>query len=156
MSLFRNLRDISHLSLRLSTLAVLVGLMAGFSNVLEAIELKSEREQQAGSSTKKVTGDKVGSARNGTGSRNPRAGKELFEKHCVTCHGPRGRGDGLEIAGATVADLSSPATQRKLNVDLLATIHEGQSGKVMPSWKYRLSKEQSIDVLAYVRTLRRK
>jgi mono/diheme cytochrome c family protein len=84
-----------------------------------------------------------------------RAGKVLFEKHCVTCHGPRGRGDGLEIAGATVADLSSPTTQRKLNVDLLATIHEGRPGRVMPSWKYRLSKEQSIDVLAYIRTLRK-
>lgn len=84
-----------------------------------------------------------------------RAGKVLFEKHCVTCHGPRGRGDGLEIAGATVADLSAAATQRKLNVDLLTTIHEGRPGKVMPSWEYRLSKEQSIDVLAYIRTLRK-
>jgi len=84
------------------------------------------------------------------------AGKALFEKYCVTCHGPRGRGDGLEIAGATVADLSSAATQRKLNVDLLTTIHEGRPGKVMPSWKWRLSEEQSKNVLAYVRTLRRK
>ncbi len=84
------------------------------------------------------------------------AGKVLFDQHCVTCHGPKGRGDGLEIAGATVADLSSPKTQRKLNVDLLATIHEGRPGKVMPSWGYRLSKEQARNVLAYVRTLSRK
>ncbi|OQW30566.1 MAG: hypothetical protein A4E19_09665 [Nitrospira sp. SG-bin1] len=85
-----------------------------------------------------------------------RMGKVLFDQHCVTCHGPKGRGDGLEIAGATVADLSSPTTQRKLNTDLLATIHDGRPGKVMPSWGYRLSKEQSRDVLAYIRTLRRK
>jgi len=84
------------------------------------------------------------------------AGQVLFNQHCATCHGPKGRGDGLEIAGATVADLSSPATQRKLSADLLATIHEGRPGKVMPSWDYRLSKEQSKDVLAYVRTLKRK
>ena len=87
---------------------------------------------------------------------NARMGKILFDRHCVTCHGPRGRGDGLEIAGATVADLSSPRTQRKLNVDLLVTIHEGRPGKVMPSWEYRLSKVQSNDILAYIRTLRRK
>lgn len=87
---------------------------------------------------------------------NAQAGKILFDQHCVTCHGPRGRGDGLEIAGASVADLSSPTTQRKLSADLLTTIHEGRPGKVMPSWDYRLSKEQSRDVLAYVRTLRRK
>lgn len=85
-----------------------------------------------------------------------RAGKVLFNQHCVTCHGLKGRGDGLQIAGATIADLSSPATQRKLNVDLLTTIHEGRPGRVMPSWEYRLSKEQTRDVLAYIRTLRRK
>ncbi len=84
------------------------------------------------------------------------AGKVLFSQHCMTCHGPKGRGDGLQIAGATVADLSSPTTQRKLNVDLLTTIHEGRPGRVMPSWEYRLSKEQTRDVLAYIRTLRRK
>jgi mono/diheme cytochrome c family protein len=156
MTSFGNLREIRHLSLRLSTLVMLIGLMAGFPNVLDAIDSGSEREQQAGSPAKKVTGDKVGSARNGTVSGDPRAGKELFEKHCVTCHGPRGRGDGLEIAGATVADLSSAATQRKLNVDLLTTIHEGRPGKVMPSWKWRLSEQQSKDVVAYIRTLKRK
>jgi len=85
-----------------------------------------------------------------------RPGKVLFNQHCVTCHGLKGRGDGLQIAGATVADLSSPATQRKLNVDLLTTIHEGRPGRVMPSWEYRLSQEQTRDVLAYIRTLRRK
>lgn len=84
-----------------------------------------------------------------------RAGKTLFEKHCALCHGPRGKGDGLEIAGANVADLSSPATQRKLNVDLLKTMHEGRPGKVMPTWKSRLSDKQLHDVLAYVRTLRK-
>lgn len=87
---------------------------------------------------------------------NAKVGKILFKQHCVTCHGPRGRGDGLEIAGATVADLSAPVTQRKLNVDLLTTIHEGRPGKVMPSWGYRLSQEQSGDILAYIRTLKRK
>lgn len=159
MTFFRNLREVRHLSLRLSTLVILIGLMTGFPNVLEAreaIDSGAGREQEAGSPAKKVTGDKVVSARNGTVSGDPRAGKDLFEKYCLTCHGPRGRGDGLEIVGATVADLSSAATQRKLNVDLLTTIHEGRPGKVMPSWKWRLSEEQSKNVLAYVRTLRRK
>ena len=84
-----------------------------------------------------------------------RAGKVLFDQHCAICHGPRGQGDGLQIAGANVADLSSPRTQRKLNVDLLTTIHEGRPGKVMPSWEYRLTVEQTKNVLAYIRTLRR-
>ena len=86
----------------------------------------------------------------GSDARN---GKSLFEKHCVLCHGPRGKGDGLEIAGANVADLSSPATQRKLNVDLLRTIHDGRPGQMMPSWKARLSDRQLHDLLAYIRSL---
>lgn len=90
-----------------------------------------------------------------TVARDVQAGKVLFEKHCVTCHGLRGRGDGIEIAGATVADLSSAATQRKLDVTLLATIHEGRPGRVMPSWNWRLSAQQTKDVLAYVRTLKK-
>jgi mono/diheme cytochrome c family protein len=86
---------------------------------------------------------------------DPRNGKSLFEQHCVLCHGPRGKGDGLEIAGAEVADLSSAATQRRLNVDLIKTIHDGRPGKVMPSWKLRLSDKQVHDVLAYIRTLQK-
>lgn len=72
-----------------------------------------------------------------------RAGKGLFEKYCVTCHGPRGKGDGLEIVGKEVADLTSAATQRKLRMDLLKTIHEGRPEKVMPSWKWRLTEQQA-------------
>lgn len=83
-----------------------------------------------------------------------RIGKGLFEQHCALCHGPLGKGDGLEIAGAEVADLSSAATQRRLNVDLIKTIHDGRPGKVMPSWKLRLSDKQVHDILAYIRTLK--
>lgn len=111
--------------------------------VTAPMEATSAQNQSAPKTSAKVEGD-------------PRAGKVLFDQHCVTCHGPKGRGDGIEIAGATVADLSSPRTQRQLDLDLLATIHEGRPGKVMPSWEYRLSKEQSRDVLAYIRTLGRK
>lgn len=84
-----------------------------------------------------------------------RVGKGLFEKHCVTCHGARGKGDGLKIVGAEVADLTSATTQRKVNIDMLKTIHEGRPEKVMPPWKWRFSAQQAKDVLAYVRTLKK-
>lgn len=88
----------------------------------------------------------------GSDARN---GKSLFEEHCVLCHGPRGKGDGLEIAGANVGDLSSPATQLKLNVELLRTIHEGRPREMMPSWKSQLFNKQLHDLLAYIRTLKK-
>lgn len=130
--------------------------VAGTWIMLLATEPTSALELWTGSIVWGVAGNHVGQGRDSTIDGDPRTGKALFEKHCVTCHGLRGRGDGLEIAGATVADLSSAATQRKLNIDLLGTIHEGRPGKVMPSWKWRLSEEQSKNVLAYVRTLKRK
>jgi mono/diheme cytochrome c family protein len=99
--------------------------------------------------------NQMGSKQDVTADGDARAGKELFGKHCATCHGPRGKGDGLKIVGAEVADLTSAATQRKLSVDMLKTIHEGRPEKVMPAWKWRLSQQQTKDVLAYIRTLKK-
>jgi mono/diheme cytochrome c family protein len=151
MTLFKNVRSTrpQYASLRIpATLFLMIG---GIPNVLDATELKSAGEPGRSS----AAGNQTGSTRDTIVDGDTRLGKGLFEKHCVTCHGPRGRGDGIEIAGANVADLSSAATQRKLDVDLLTTIHEGRPGKVMPSWKWRLSAQQAKDVLAYVRTLRK-
>jgi len=152
MTLFKNIVWI-RLSWRgFHFLATFLLTIAGISNLLEAAQSTSASERPSDSTLRNQTSP----TRSVTADGDTRAGKELFEKYCVTCHGPRGRGDGLEIAGATVADLSSAATQRKLNVDLLTTIHEGRPGKVMPAWKWRLSEEQSKSVLAYIRTLQRK
>lgn len=123
-------------------------------DVLGAPELTSAREEQKSASVN-VGRNQTGSKHDVTVDADVRAGRGLFEKHCVTCHGVRGKGDGLEIVGTEVADLTSATTQRKLSMDLLRTIHEGRSEKVMPSWKWRLSEQQAKDVLAYVRTLRK-
>jgi mono/diheme cytochrome c family protein len=151
MTLFKNMHPLRHRFGILCILPTLIPIMVGIPNVLEAAESKSAPEQRTGLAAR----NQSGSTRDNIVDGDPRTGKELFEKHCVTCHGSRGRGDGIEIARANVADLSSAATQRKLSVDLLTTIHEGRPGKVMPSWKWRLSEEQSKSVLAYIRTLRR-
>lgn len=132
-------------------LATFLLMMAGTSNLLEAAQSNPTSERPSGSTSHKQSDSKGGIILDG----DVRVGKGLFDKHCVTCHGPRGKGDGLEIIGAQVADLTSATTQRKLNMDLLKTIHEGRPEKVMPSWKWRLSEQQAKDVLAYVRALRK-
>jgi mono/diheme cytochrome c family protein len=78
-------------------------------------------------------------------------GKMLFRKHCAGCHGKAGKGDGYKILGPNPADLTSPSTKQKSHAALLKILHEGKPN--MPSWKLRLSDEDSLDVLAYVRTL---
>jgi mono/diheme cytochrome c family protein len=78
-------------------------------------------------------------------------GKMIFIKYCSGCHGLIGQGDGYRILGPTPADLTSLASKQKSDTDLLKTIHEGKPN--MPAWQFRLSKENSRDVLAYIRTL---
>jgi mono/diheme cytochrome c family protein len=78
-------------------------------------------------------------------------GERLFIKHCAGCHGPQGKGDGYQLLGPDPANLAAPATKHKSDQTLLNTIHEGKSS--MPSWKVRLSEQDSRDVLAYIRTL---
>lgn len=78
-------------------------------------------------------------------------GKMLFVKHCAGCHGNRGKGNGYTLLGADPANLTSPAIKKKSDAALLNTIHEGKPS--MPSWKVRLSEQDSRDVLAYIRTL---
>lgn len=80
-------------------------------------------------------------------------GKKVFVKLCAGCHGAEGKGDGYKLLGADPANLTASATKKKSDALLLNTIHEGKSS--MPSWKVRLSEQDSRDVLAYIRALSR-
>ncbi|MEW6245086.1 MAG: cytochrome c [Nitrospirota bacterium] len=93
------------------------------------------------------------SAETGSPARDLARGKALYQRHCAGCHGPQGRGDGYRLLGPEPANLTSPSTKGKSDEELLKTLHEGKPN--MPSWKLRLSEEESRNVLAYVRSLTR-
>ncbi|BFU93216.1 MAG: putative Cytochrome c55x [Nitrospira sp.] len=78
-------------------------------------------------------------------------GKRVFAQHCAGCHGTEGKGDGYLLLGPDPANLTRPVTKKKSDAMLLQTIHEGKPN--MPSWKARLSDNESRAVLAYIRTL---
>ena len=82
---------------------------------------------------------------------DPVRGKIVFSQHCAGCHGTKGTGDGYMMLGPDPANLTQPSTTQKSDMALLQTIHEGKPN--MPSWKARLSEEDSRAVLAYIRTL---
>lgn len=81
-------------------------------------------------------------------------GKMIYGDNCATCHGGSGRGDGYVGFDPPVADLTSPAIQRKLDGELIKTIHAGRSNTAMGSWRFALSDEEIHDVVAYLRTLK--
>lgn len=151
MTVFNNVRFIRHRWWRFQWPITFIVMTAATPILLGAAQSTTPSEQPSASTPRTQAGAKQSVTVDG----DAQVGKGLFDKHCVTCHGPRGKGDGLKIVGAEVADLTSAATQRKLSVDLLTTIHEGRPEKVMPAWKWRLSEEQSKNVLAYVRTLKK-
>ena len=78
-------------------------------------------------------------------------GKQIFAKYCAGCHGSQGKGDGYQLLGPSPANLISPTTEERSDDDLLRTIHEGKPN--MPAWKHQLSRQDSRDVLTYIRSL---
>jgi mono/diheme cytochrome c family protein len=80
-------------------------------------------------------------------------GKAVYEKHCRGCHGAQGRGDGYPFLKPPPADLSVVVVQSKTDTMLLSTIRHGHSETAMGAWRVVLSDAESMDVLAYVRTL---
>lgn len=89
------------------------------------------------------------------GERNLARGKRLYEKYCLACHGPQGKGDGATQFNPPVADLTSSEVLLKPDSRLLKSIHEGRPNTAMDSWKRAISEEATRDVLAYVLTFPR-
>ncbi len=79
---------------------------------------------------------------------NPIAGKKVWESHsCPTCHGIDGNSPVPGVPSfAKGDDLVNPDSV------LLQTITTGKG--LMPSWQGVLSRQDMIDVVTYIRTLR--
>jgi mono/diheme cytochrome c family protein len=89
------------------------------------------------------------------GERDLAHGKKLYEKYCLACHGPQGKGDGATQFDPPVADLTSSEVLMKPDSRLLKSIHEGRPNTAMDSWKRVMSDEATRDVLAYILTFPR-
>jgi mono/diheme cytochrome c family protein len=82
-------------------------------------------------------------------------GRALYEKYCLMCHGPEGRGDGPVglHANPPAANFHAPESKRKSDAALLESIRAGHPETAMASWGNALSSEQIADILAYIRKL---
>jgi mono/diheme cytochrome c family protein len=82
-------------------------------------------------------------------------GRPLYERYCLSCHGPEGRGDGplgLHL-NPPAANFHKPESRNKSDEALLKVIREGHSESAMASWRGELLDEELQDVLAYIRKL---
>jgi len=84
-------------------------------------------------------------------------GKPIYEKNCLICHGPQGRGDGPmgKSLNPPAPNFANPESQHKSDAELLKTIREGHPDSAMTAWKGTLSEQQFNDVLSYIRKISR-
>ena len=91
---------------------------------------------------------------------DPKAGRELYNKWCVSCHGVGGKGDGPVAANLPVKPGNhADGTRMNALTDtyLFSIIKQGgqavQKSQMMPPWGTQLKDQQIWDVIAYVRSL---
>jgi mono/diheme cytochrome c family protein len=82
-------------------------------------------------------------------------GRVIYERHCVDCHGPEGRGDGPKATSLSPrpGNLISAQTSAKSDQELLKIIANGRPRTAMPGWNEQLSRDEQQAVLAYIRSL---
>jgi mono/diheme cytochrome c family protein len=87
-------------------------------------------------------------------------GRKLYASYCATCHGEKGKGDGMAAKSlpAKPTDHTNGAIMNQMNEKfLLDVIAKGGSavGKssFMPSWGGALNEKQIRDLVAFIRTL---
>jgi len=86
---------------------------------------------------------------------DPARGKAVYARHCQSCHGDSGHGDGSAAASLKVApaDFHRVRSFLKSDEELLRTIEHGVVFSPMHSWRGQLTDGEMQDVLAYIRLL---
>ncbi len=84
-----------------------------------------------------------------------KAGKDVWNVQCKSCHGAKGLGDGpkAEKIDISCGDFSSKEIQDLSDGALFYKTTEGR--KPMPSFKEKLSDTERWQVVAYIRTLKK-
>ena len=84
-------------------------------------------------------------------------GRKLYQRHCASCHGPTGKGDGsMALAGGTPSDLTDEAWDHgSTDGEVFVVIRDGTSSDMEP-YKDRLTDRQMWQLVHYIRSLTQK
>src|SRR5262249_19038533 len=80
-------------------------------------------------------------------------GKRIYQRLCIRCHGPEGKGDGEAAVGGQPSDLTAPLQFGSSGGEMFWVIRHGTS-KDMESYAERISESDTWNVINYIRTLR--
>lgn len=84
-----------------------------------------------------------------------KTGQTVYEQQCLRCHGAKLEGNGPDSEDLIVrpADLRSQTTRSKTDWELLVAISNGVLFTPMHSFRGKLTDQQMLDVLSYIRSL---
>jgi cytochrome c oxidase cbb3-type subunit 3 len=81
-----------------------------------------------------------------------REGSRLFQRSCVLCHGPDGKGSDARDNLPTIPDFTVRAWQEKRSdPQLVVSILDGR-GTGMPAFRDKVARERVRDLVAFIRT----
>lgn len=82
-----------------------------------------------------------------------KAGQDVYEKQCLRCHGAKLDGKGPDSQDLIVqpTDLRSQISRSKTDWELLVAISNGVLFSPMHGFRGKLTDEQMLDVLSYIR-----
>jgi mono/diheme cytochrome c family protein len=93
-------------------------------------------------------------------AQNQAEGQKLYTTYCVSCHGEKGKGDGVAAGSLPVKpkDHTNGAVMNQMTDQSLAdVISKGgtATGKssFMPAWGASVNEKQVRDIVAYIRSL---
>ncbi len=83
------------------------------------------------------------------------AGQRVYEQQCLRCHGAKLDGNGPDSRDLIVrpADLRSQSTRSKTDWELLVAISNGVLFTPMHGFRGKLTDQQLLDVLSYIRSV---
>ena len=84
-----------------------------------------------------------------------KAGQGVYEQQCLRCHGAKLDGNGPDSKDLIVrpANFRSQITRSKTDWELLVAISNGVLFSPMHSFRGKLTDEQMLDVLSYIRSV---
>jgi mono/diheme cytochrome c family protein len=79
-------------------------------------------------------------------------GKKLYQKNCLSCHGPKGLGDGPESKNQSPRPVNLITTVKSVpNFNLYMMVSKWQNK--MPGWKKVITQDEMNDVKNYILSL---
>ena len=84
-----------------------------------------------------------------------KAGQGVYQQQCLRCHGARLDGNGPDSKDLIIrpADLRSPTSRSKTDWELLVAISNGVLFSPMHGFRGKLTDQQMLDVLSYIRSV---